>query len=162
MRRLRPMLFVMLVASLALAPRAAAATTYTDAVRGIEIAATPTQGVFVGTAVGSLPGHWAAKVVHTPLSPGGTITGGSFFLATTSTVVAGNFTGGTVSVMNPGAGCTNQQFALNGMLGNVGPLGTTGTGTGTFTGVLTHYRANFFGSCVTYFASITGSLTLTF
>ena len=162
MRRLRPLLLIMLVVSLVVAPRGAAATTYTDAVRGIELAATPTQGVFVGTAVGSLPGRWAAKVVHTSLSPGGTITGGSFYLATASTVVAGRFTGGTVSVINPGAGCMNQQFGLNGILGNVGPVGTTGTGTGTFTGVLTHYRANLFGSCVTYFARVAGSLTLTF
>jgi hypothetical protein len=66
-----------------------------------------------------------------------------------------------VTVVNPGAGCTNQTFAINGTLGDVGPW-FTGTGTGTFTGTLTHYRLSVFGRCFTYSASVAGSVTLDF
>ena len=47
----------------------AATTTYSDSLRGIEIAATSTEGTFIGTASGALPGQWGATVNHTPLSP---------------------------------------------------------------------------------------------
>jgi len=39
-------------------------------------------------------------------------------------------------------------------------VGSTGTGTGTFSGTLRHYRTKIFGHCVTYAASITGSFTV--
>jgi hypothetical protein len=151
--------------AVSVAASAAAATTYFDAVKGVEVAATSTRGTFVGTATGSLPGQWSATVDHTPLAPGATITGGSLYIAAspdgTLTLVTGTFTGGNVAVINPGSGCTNQQFAINGVLGNVGTW-FGGTGTGTFAGTLTHYRISVFGRCVTYSASVTGSVTLTF
>jgi hypothetical protein len=141
---------------------ATAATTYTDAISGYEYAATSTQGSFAGTASGDLPGYWKATVDHTAL-PDANITGGDFYLATylngSATSVTGNFTGGTVKQISGFTGCVNQQYAVNGDLGNAGS-GSTGTGDGTFTGTLTHYRTKIFGYCVTYSASITGTLTL--
>jgi hypothetical protein len=157
--------------ALVLWPAAAtAATTYTDTLSGMEYWATSTQGRFTGKATGQLTGYWNATVDHTPLSlaatPTATITGGRFALATSigdiPTLVTGTFVaGGIVNVIDPGANCTNQTFAVHGPLGNVGPW-YSGTGTGTFAVTLTHFRTRVFGSCVTYSASVTGSLSLTF
>jgi hypothetical protein len=165
------MLLVVALAALALcAPVGAlAAQTYNDTVSGFEYFATSTEGRFAGTASGALPGNWNADVQHTPLclscTPTATITGGSFLLASvlgsSPTVITGTFIGGSVQVLNVGANCTNQTFAVNGALGSVGPwLG--GSGKGTFTATLTHYRHSIFGRCITYGASVAGTLTLTF
>jgi len=164
-------LIILLAAALGLlvaAPSAVAATTYTDTVSGYEYAFTSTDGKFAGNASGSLPGAWNADVQHTKLclscTPTATITGGSFSLATTHisvpAVVSGDFVGGTVQVTNRGAGCTNQTFRINGILGNVG-WWAAGSGSGTFNVTLTHYRHSIFGRCVSYAASVRGTLSLT-
>jgi hypothetical protein len=144
---------------------ALAARTYNDSIRGHEYFFTSTDGRFAGYATGDLPGAWNADVRHTPLclscSPTATITGGTFSLATTYFVVNGSFTGGTVQVINRGANCTNQTFAVDGDLGNVGRW-NGGTGTGEFSAILTHYRHSVFGICVTYGATVGGTLSLTF
>jgi hypothetical protein len=147
---------------------AAAAQTYSDTISGYEYAFTSTDGKFAGTASGSLPGTWKVDVQHTALcrscTPTATITGGSFSVATVHNglpaVVTGAFTGGTVQLTNPGANCTNETFAVNGILGHVG-WWTRGSGSGTFRVTLTHYRRSILGSCVTYGASIRGALSLT-
>jgi hypothetical protein len=159
------------IAMLALAAPAGAlaAQTYSDTISGHEYYYTSTDGKFAGTASGALPGDWNADVQHTKLclscTPTATITGGSFSLATTlaaiPTLVTGKFTGGTVQVINSGANCTSQTFAVNGILGSVGPW-YSGHGSGTFTTILTHYRTSILGSCVTYGASVKGSLSLSF
>lgn len=148
---------------------ALAAQTYNDTISGYEYYATSTDGRFAGSAAGSLPGDWHAVVQHTPLcsscTPTATITGGSFSLATVlnyvPTLVTGKFVGGTVQVTNAGPRCTNQTFAVNGILGSVGPW-YSGSGSGVFSATLTHYRYRLFGNCVTYSASINGTLSLTF
>ncbi len=149
--------------AIAIAPGlATAATSYTDSISGHEYAATSSEGGFAGTAWGDLPGYWNATVDHTSL-PNATITGGDFYLATylngTATTVTGDFTAGTVKQVSGFTGCVNQQYAVEGYLGSVG-VGSTGTGTGTFSGTLRHYRTKIFGHCVTYAASITGSFTV--
>jgi hypothetical protein len=159
------------VAVLALAaPTAALATqTYSDTISGHEYYFTSTDGRFAGSASGALAGDWNADVQHTKLclscTPTATITGGSVSVATTlggiPTLVTGKFTGGTVQVINKGANCTNQTFAVLGSLGSVGPWYSSHGG-GTFTTTLTHYRTSILGSCVTYGASVSGSLSLTF
>ena len=162
---------ILLVAALGLlvAPAtAAAAQTYSDTVSGYEYAFTSTDGKFAGSASGALPGAWNADVQHTPLclscTPTASVTGGSFSLATTHTgfpaLVSGSFVGGTVQVRNVGSNCSNQTFAVNGILGNVG-WWSSGGGSGTFAATLTHYRHSVFGRCVTYGASIRGTLSLT-
>jgi len=147
----------------------AAQQTYNDTISGHEYFATTTDGKFAGTASGALPGYWNTDVRHTPLcvscTPTATITGGSFELATTvngsPTLVTGDFTGGGVQVTNVGADCTNQTFTVDGVLGSVGPW-YRGNGSGSFFVTLTHYRRRFFGSCITYAASVAGTLSLTF
>jgi len=164
-------LIILLVAALGLlvAPAtAAAAQTYSDTVSGYEYAFTSTDGKFAGTASGALPGSWNADVQHTPLclscTPTATVTGGSFSLATTRNglpaLVSGAFVGGTVQVTNVGSNCSNQTFAVNGILGHVG-WWSSGSGSGTFRVTLTHYRHSIFGRCLTYGASVRGTLSLT-
>jgi hypothetical protein len=142
---------------------------HSDTISGHEYYYTSTDGRFAGTASGALPGGWNANVQHTKLclscTPTATITGGSVSLATTlhgiPTLVTGKFTGGTVQVINKGANCTNQTFAVHGILASAGPS-YSGHGTGTFTATLTHHRTRILGNCVTYGASVKGSLGLTF
>jgi hypothetical protein len=157
------------VLALAAPAVASAAGTYSDAIRGHEYYYTSTDGRFAGTAAGAFPGGWNADVQHTKLclscTPTATVTGGSFSLATAlgavPTLVTGKFTGGTVQVINKGADCTDQTFAVDGVLGSVGPW-SRGHGSGTFRATLTHYRTSILGSCVTYGASVTGALSLSF
>jgi hypothetical protein len=169
--RLRRTLLVFALALVALctSATAAAAQTYNDTITGREYFATSTDGKFAGRASGSLPGYWNADVQHTALclscTPTATITGGSFVVATildgSYALVTGDFTGGTVQATDVGAGCTNQTFDVNGVLGNVGPW-YSGSGSGTFSATLTHYRRLVFGSCITYGASVAGTISLTF
>ncbi len=168
MRPRRALLLAALAALVLCAPAGAVATqAYSDTISGYEYYATSTDGKFAGTAWGGLPGDWNADVRHTPLclscTPTATITGGSFLLVTilksVPTLVTGTFTGGTVQVTDVGANCTNQTFAVNGILGDVGPW-YRGSGSGTFSATLAHYRYRVFGSCITYSASVTGTLSL--
>ncbi len=142
---------------------AIAATTYSDSISGYEYTATSTQGRFVGIASGALPGVWSVTVDHTPLGTSATITGADFHLAThlhgTLTKVTGDFTGGTVTQLSGITGCVNQRYAVNGVLGDMG-FGSARRGTGTFVATLTHHRTKIFGHCVTYAASVSGSLSL--
>jgi hypothetical protein len=102
-------------------------------------------------------------VDHTPLGTSATITGGDFHLAThlhgTLTAVTGHFTGGTVTQLSGFTGCANQRYGVNGVLGDMG-FGSARSGTGTFVATLTHHRTEVFGHCVTYSASVRGSLSL--
>jgi hypothetical protein len=155
--------FAVLGAVLALPLAASAApsvSTYSDSVSGIEIYATPTEGVFTGTASGDLPGAWYAVVDHTALSPNAVITGGYTYVAAFFELVEGDFTGGAVTLTNPSSSCRNQIYDVEATLANVGIGG--GTGTGSFSGALTHFRKRIFGRCVTYSATITGTLMLSF
>jgi len=152
-------------AALVISPASAiAATTSSDSISGYEYAATSTQGRFVGIASGALPGAWSVTVDHTPLGTSATISGAGFHLATrlhgTLTAVTGDFTAGTVTQLSGFTGCASQRYAVNGVLGDVGS-GSAGSGTGTFVATLTHYRTKIFGHCVTYSASVRGSLSLT-
>jgi hypothetical protein len=164
MRWLGWMVPIVAAGVLFISPAAAiGATTSSDSVIGLEYAATSTQGRFVGIASGALPGAWSLTVDHTPLRTSAAITGGDFHLATrldgTLTAVTGDFTRGTVRQLSGFTGCASQRYAVNGVLGDVGP-GSAGRGTGTFAATLTHYRTTIFGHCVTYSASVSGSLSL--
>jgi hypothetical protein len=151
-------------AALFIGPASAiAATSFSDSISGYEYAATSTQGHFAGLASGALPGAWSVTVDHTPLGTSAAITGGDFHLATRLngrlTEVSGEFTGGTVTQLTGFSGCVSQRYAVTGVLGDVGS-GSAGRGTGTFDATLTHYRTEIFGHCVTYSASVSGSLSL--
>jgi hypothetical protein len=156
---------VVAAAALVISPATAiAAPASSDSVSGLEYAATSAQGRFAGIASGALPGAWSVTVDHTPLGTSAAITGGDFHLATrrggTLTVVTGDFTAGTVRQLSGFTGCASQRYAVHGVLGKVG-AGAARRGTGTLDATLTHYRTTIFGQCLTYSASVRGSLSLT-
>ena len=142
----------------------AATKTYSFSISGTEVSATSTTGRFVGTASGGALGTWYAEVVHDPLGgPANTQvnlrSGGSFGMALPQAepayVVSGQFSGGTITVNNPGAHCTNQVYTVNGSLRNVSV-----TGTGHFVATLTHHRRSVLGRCWLYAATVGGTVTL--
>jgi hypothetical protein len=143
---------------------AAATKTYRFTISGTEVSATSTTGRFVGAASGSALGAWYAEVIHDPLSgPANTRinirSGGSFEMALHQAepayVVSGQFSGGTITVINPGAHCTDQVYTVNGSLRNVSV-----TGTGQFVATLTHHRRSVLGRCWLYAATVGGTVTL--
>lgn len=147
--------FALLIA----ASRASASSSYPDGVTGIEVLPiTSTLGTFTGVAVGPLPGRWRVQIAHQPLrtGPSVAITGGSFIMHTLDLrtldrgTVTGVVTGGSVTVVNPGARCTDQVYTVDAALT-----------VGRFTGTLTHHRRVILGRCVIYAATITGRATLT-
>ena len=156
-----------LVASLVVVvPATAEAGTkiYRFKVSGTEVSATSTTGRFVGTASGRALGAWYAEVVHDPLSgPANTQvnirSGGSFGMALSQAepayVVSGQFSGGTITVKDPGAHCTDQVYTVDGSLRNVSV-----TGTGQFVATLTHHRRSVLGRCWLYAATVGGTVTL--
>ena len=157
-----------LVASLVVvvvpATAGAATKTYRFSISGTEVTATSTTGRFVGTASGSALGTWYAEVVHQPLGGGvgarvAIGSGGSFGMALAQAapahVVSGQFSGGTITVINAGARCTNQVYAVDGDLRNVSV-----TGTGHFAAMLTHHRRSVLGRCWLYAATVGGTVTL--
>jgi hypothetical protein len=153
------------VAVTVLVPGAAASTSLSPAysVAGIETSIpTNNTSTFAGGAVGSGgdAATWRASVVHQGLSncPFGSgkscaITEGTFSLTGSGGQLAGSFTGGSVTPVSQQAGCGTQVFAVAGTL-------ATNHGPGSFAATLTHYRTLFFGVCVPYFATITGSVHL--
>jgi hypothetical protein len=168
MDQLTKLVLIVGLLAAAIAPaRATASSTYSDTLRGYEYWASSTDGKFAGTASGALRGSWSTDVQHTALCLGCSTTaginGGSFSLSTlihyVPTVVRGRFTGGTVQVVNRGANCSKQTFAVNGILSDVGTW-RPGSGSGTFVATLTHYRRYLFGSCVTYGASVAGNVAV--
>jgi hypothetical protein len=140
------------------------------AVTGLEVAATPTQGTFVGVGTGSTGDRlaWSAVVQHTVLSTNpatpATIVGGSLnalSLGGGAASLTGAFTGGSVTydqTLSSPAACGNQVYDVVGSLA----LASGGaTGTGVFEVTLTHYRISLLGRCVTIGASVAGAPGLT-
>ena len=89
------------------------------------MSATSTTGRFVGAASGSALGAWYAEVVHDLLGGGvgahvAIRSGGSFGMALAQAepayVVSGQFSGGTITVKDPGAHCTDQVYTVDGSL----------------------------------------------
>jgi hypothetical protein len=157
---------VLLVSLVVLVPDTAVAATktYGFSISGTEVSATSTTGRFVGTASGSALGTWYAEVVHEPLGGGvgaqvAIRSGGSFGMALAQAepayVVSGQFSGGTITIKDSGAGCTNQVYTVNGSLRNVSV-----TGTGHFAATLTHHRRSVLGRCWLYAATVGGTVTL--
>jgi hypothetical protein len=161
MRRMIRVSVVGVLAALAMAvgasPALALSADYTAA--GVEIAATSTQGTFVGAARGSQgdAAAWRAVVQHAPLSPAAStaITGGSLTLVAITKnkreSVSGEFTGGSIAFVSSAPGCSTERFAVDGSL-------ATTNGPATFEATLTHYRIKLFGQCKTYLATVSGIL----
>jgi len=138
-------------------PRARALVS---AAHGIELVARHTEGTFSGYTTGDLSGGWVAVVDHTPLSPNARITGGTLTIVTTAgglaSPLSGRFTRGTITMTDPGANCTDQTFKVVGRLARFG-----GNRTGVFSVTLKHWRHELLGTCLTYFATANGTLTIT-
>jgi hypothetical protein len=153
-------LATMLAALLVTASPAAAAPTATTQVRGLEYAATDTEGRFGGAARDPLPGAWTAVVVHDPLWSGEAvpITGGSFTLYGAQQVIGGTFTDGSVTpddtITDAPDGCGNERFDVT------GTLDLNGGGHGSFSAVLTHLRVLGRSGCTIYGATVVGTLTV--
>jgi hypothetical protein len=142
---------------------AAASISKTYWITGAEYSATSTVGSFAGTATGSKGdlATWQAVVEHTQLTTTATITGGYARLVTSNLVVIrGDFTGGTVALVSEAPGCSTQQYAVSGVLENVTRSDSGRVGTGTFQATLTHYRVSIFGTCITYSATVSGTIGL--
>jgi hypothetical protein len=148
---------------------APASTTFT--VTGYEYAFTSTLGCFAGTASGNAgdSGKWSACVQHDPLGSSPTyVDGGRLVMSTTSPTgaldaVTGNFIyhGGTITTINSGASCTNQQYLVTGALQDIATTTTSG-GSGTFSVMLTHYRTSLFGACIIYKAKVSGTASFSY
>ena len=160
-RRITAAILVASLVVLVPATAGAATKTYRFSISGTEVSATSTTGRFVGTASGSALGTWYAEVVHDPLgaSPAAIRPGGSFGMALAQAepayVVSGQFSGGTITVKDSGARCTNQVYAVDGDLKDVSV-----TGTGHFAATLTHHRRSVLGRCWLYAATVGGTVTL--
>jgi hypothetical protein len=161
-----------IAAALAVVPAASAApgsTSFTVSLN--EYAFTSTVGCFAGNGHGNAGDSALVDtcIEHDPLgSQPAYINGGSFAMATRSPngaldYVRGSYVyhGGTVTTINPGPNCTNQQYGINGALEDVATSNTS-DGTGTFAGTLTHYRAWVFGRCVTYWARVRAGVTFVY
>ena len=153
---------VLLASLLVLVPATAMAATktYRFTVSGTEVSATSTTGRFVGAASGGALGTWYAEVNHEPLGASAAIRpGGSFGMALDQAepahLISGQFSGGTITVNNPGRNCTNQVYTVNGYLRNVSV-----TGTGHVVATLTHHRKSVLGRCWLYAATVAGTVTL--
>jgi hypothetical protein len=110
-----------------------------------------TRGTFVGTSQGPA-GAWRIQIRHQALRTGPTVavTGGSLLIGLrTGTAYRSAVVGGSVTVMNRGAHCTTQVYAVHVQLA-----------AGTFDGTLMHHRRSFFGHCVIYAATIGGRAVL--
>lgn len=161
--------FLVAIVALCVPAGATAAQTYTDTVNGYEYYYTSTDGRFAGSASGPLAGVWNVNVQHSPLclscTPTATISGGNFMIGTTlnyvPTPVTGRITSGTIRVIKRGTACTKQTFLIQGDLDSVGQVNGN-TGSGTMTATLTHYRRSVLGRCVTYGASVSGTINLSF
>jgi hypothetical protein len=146
----------------------AAAATFTDRVAGIETAffeVSPGVEVssFAGIATGDLLGPFSATVTHAPLAAGGAIiddgSDGDFRLLNPGGVVRGDFTGGAVTPIGSQPGCGTQVFDVD---ADLDVRRRSSAGTGHVDALLTHLRTTFLGTCVTFFATIKGTIAFEF
>ena len=154
------------------APAVAGASLSTSySVSGVEIAATSTEGTFVGTALGTRGDDavWEATVEHEALGPGCylsfngcPITGGTFSLVNEHLqTINGDFTSGAIKLISEAPGCGVQVFSVVGNLTDVSTR-TKNSGTGTFAVTLIHFRTLYQGHCTTFFAKVRGTVSFSF
>jgi hypothetical protein len=146
----------MLAANVAVA---AASTSVTYEARGVEVYATATRGVFTGVAWAADDyGNWYAVVDHTAFDAArsATITGGTFELNGYRRDASGTFdAGGTVRLRSAEPGCGREVFDVD------GTVTLAGGGTGVLDATLVHFRTSLFGRCITYSATVSGTVALT-
>ena len=169
-----PRLLLTVLAALVIGPMASSATAGAQssldryALAGVETRATNDVGTFVGGAGDSTPSSmlWKAVVRHTQLTRAGNpavITGGGVTLQVWSQKRLSKeshiFSGGTISYVpdrSSGSGCGQQVFRVTATLAT----SSEADDSGLLDAYLTHYRRSVFGRCITYAATVHGSLTL--
>ena len=153
----RAFIAVAVTAALTVLTTPASAQSYvTYALSGVETAATPTEGTFVGIAISPDDfGTWAALVVHDPLADDVAITGGAFAITGQVRDLQGAITGGNIQRLN--GSCRKETFKVTGdVLLSTGDIGK-------FAVTLTHYGQRVpGGGCVTFFATVEGHITFAF
>lgn len=152
--------------SLLAAPGASAATE-TYAVGGYEIWPTAYAATFVGTTrdPAGAWGGWRATIEHSGvISPTGSISGGrAELLLTDRSSIRATVSGGTVTLVGGSeTECAAMTHEVSADLVDVVRGGRSTVGTGTLSATLVHYRAWVFGRCLTYSASVDGTIALTF
>jgi hypothetical protein len=174
---MRPVLksaFVTILAVAALVVAAGAAATPASssfAIVGYEDAFTSTVGSIAGSGSGNAGdgAAWNARVEHDPLGSNPTyVNGGSVAMTTRSPAghldfVTGDvaYQGGTITTVDPGAGCSNPRYLVTGTLEDVATRTTSG-GSGSFSATLTHYRYSLLGHCVIYKARVAGTVSFSY
>ena len=170
-RARRARLALALLAAFAFAaPVNASATTFLYEaydLTGYQVAYAPDRGTFVGVGSGSAGNlsAWYTQVDHSlVITPAGTVTGGTATLHRADGVtMSGRFSGGTVWMTYDGPNCTNESHEVRGTLTDVTRSDRPGeTGIGYFSATLKHYRAWIFGSCYSYSAKVTGTISVLF
>ncbi len=158
------------------------ASTGKSSVSGFEIAATSTDGQFVGSIGGGTPlagGYFYANVVHQALQEGSlgaqtAICGTGESLSSRSPCASAPGPVSTVTVYLDGRSVTGQFKYAPGGIGfqsgtgscpspqkfSVADTVTFGTPFSSylFSVTLTHYSYDLFGDCITYFATISGTM----
>jgi formylmethanofuran dehydrogenase subunit C len=134
---------------------APASAQVTYALAGVEIAATPTVGTFVGVALAPDDfGTWGAVIEHTPLADVALITEGTFAIDGQVRDLQGIILPGG-NIVRLGGSCRKEAFAVT------GNVALAGGGSGAFGVKLTHYGFGLpGGGCVTFFATVEGLITL--
>ena len=142
-----------------LATPASAQSEVTYSLAGVEIAATSTQGTFVGLALSPDDvGTWQAAVLHEPLDDTSLVTGGAFAIDGQARNLEGLISDGDIVRLT--GSCRKETFQVTGhviLLQDQIPTGEFGD----FEVTLTHYGRRVFGGCITFFATIEGQITFT-
>jgi hypothetical protein len=147
---------------------ASAGTTPRYTVSGIETGIPQSAGVdestspFAGVGFSWTAGFatWTAHVTHYGLDSSqcgsltltGCITGGDFSLSGRRTITGTFASGSIVSISGSAVTCTSTA-----VYGVTGVVDLNGGGTATFAALLTHYQVKLFGTCVPYFATVSGT-----
>jgi hypothetical protein len=141
------------------APASAQSQVTYYSLAGVEIAATSTQGTFVGLAISPNDvGTWQAVVVHEPLDDTAQITGGAFAIEGQARNLQGLISDGDIVRLS--GSCRKETFHVTGhviLFQDDFPTGEFGD----FDVTLTHYGRRVFGGCITFFATIEGEITFT-
>jgi hypothetical protein len=154
--------------ALALLPVGASAApgTIHEVLNGVETGVPPpcqggSTSPFSGTAQGDLQGVWWASICHGPLQPNADISSGTFTLQAASRQVRGYFRPQRDGVhfidAQHYAGACWQHYSVSGPLSNT----VSGSPNGSFSAMLTHYGAYYWGSCHVFSARVSGEAWLT-
>ena len=162
-----PLLLVAIVGLHAGAPGPARATEFESyQLFGYEVFYSPTRAMFAGTSDDGLGGvsAWYSSIDHSVvISPSGAITGGWAVLHRPDGVsIGGWFSEGLVTLTNEGPGCTLESHEVVGTLSGVTRSDRSGSGSGVFRATLHHHRAWLFGTCISYSASVSGTMEVSF